>query len=143
MPQVDRPEGWDRSLGSVFGDGGDLGKTRRPSRLQPSTQIIGRAAPKALVGSFLLCRGCPTSHETQYCLRSQKARRGAACPLLGVKRTLVGGAAMSAFDPKRTLAVRICRDAQCSLVMFAAILLRSLLDLQPTSERVAKLGRIL
>ena len=24
------------------------------------------------------------------------------CPLLGVKRTLVGGAAMSAFDPKRT-----------------------------------------
>ena len=46
---------------------------------------------------------------------------------------------MSAFDPKRTLAVRICRDAQCSLVMFAAILLRSLLDLQPTSERVAKL----
>ena len=26
------------------------------------------------------------------------------CPLLGVKRTLVGGAAMSAFDPKRTFA---------------------------------------
>jgi hypothetical protein len=25
------------------------------------------------------------------------------CPLLGVKRTLVGDAAMSAFDPKRTL----------------------------------------
>src|SRR6516164_8561125 len=25
------------------------------------------------------------------------------CLLLGVKRTLVGGAAMSAFDPKRTL----------------------------------------
>src|SRR5262245_15511275 len=25
------------------------------------------------------------------------------CPLLGVKRTLVGGAAMSAYDPKRTL----------------------------------------
>ena len=25
------------------------------------------------------------------------------CPLSGVKRTLVGGAAMSAFDPKRTL----------------------------------------
>jgi hypothetical protein len=24
------------------------------------------------------------------------------CPLLGVKRTLVGDAAMSAFDPKRT-----------------------------------------
>jgi len=46
---------------------------------------------------------------------------------------------MSAFDPKGTLAVRICRDAQCSLVMFAAILLRSLFDLQPTSERIAKL----
>src|SRR6516162_7632031 len=26
------------------------------------------------------------------------------CPLLGVKRTLIGSAAMSAFDPKRTLA---------------------------------------
>src|SRR5262249_53511730 len=27
------------------------------------------------------------------------------CPLLGVKRTLVGGATMSAFDPKRTPAM--------------------------------------
>ena len=30
------------------------------------------------------------------------------CPLLGVKRTLVGGAAMSAFDPKRTLGSQKC-----------------------------------
>ena len=31
------------------------------------------------------------------------------CPLLGVKRTLVGDAAMSAYDPKRTLgAGRLC-----------------------------------
>ena|SRR6516165_9828193 len=30
--------------------------------------------------------------------------RWAECPLLGVKRTLVGGAAMSAFYPKRTSA---------------------------------------
>src|SRR5215469_15048694 len=28
------------------------------------------------------------------------------CPLLGVKRTLLGGAPMSAFDPKRTWAVQ-------------------------------------
>jgi hypothetical protein len=31
------------------------------------------------------------------------------CPLLGVKRTSVGDAAMSAFDPKRTLATRSLR----------------------------------
>src|SRR5215470_5646943 len=35
------------------------------------------------------------------------------CPLLGVKRTLPKRPPMSAFDPKRTLAARICRDAQC------------------------------
>jgi len=27
------------------------------------------------------------------------------CPLLGAKRTLIGRSSMSAFDPKRTLAV--------------------------------------
>ena len=36
------------------------------------------------------------------------------CPLLGVKRTLRGGAAMSAFDPKRTLPCQVCCDAQHS-----------------------------
>jgi len=36
-------------------------------------------------------------------LLPQSAER---CPLLGVKQTLVGGAAMSAFDPKRTFAVQ-------------------------------------
>ena len=30
------------------------------------------------------------------------------CPLSGVKRTLVGGAAMSAFDPKRTFGPEDC-----------------------------------
>src|SRR6516165_342165 len=34
------------------------------------------------------------------------------CPLLGVKRTSVATSPMSAFDPKRTLAVKICCDAQ-------------------------------
>src|SRR5215472_6191523 len=32
------------------------------------------------------------------------------CPLLGVKRTLVGGATMSAFDPKRTLGRGLSRS---------------------------------
>jgi len=36
------------------------------------------------------------------------------CPLLGVKRTLVGDAAMSAFDPKRTSAWHSCYFEQCS-----------------------------
>src|SRR5262249_24102053 len=36
------------------------------------------------------------------------------CPLSGVKRTSAEGVPMSAFDPKRTSATRICRDAQCS-----------------------------
>src|SRR6516164_3708011 len=36
------------------------------------------------------------------------------CLLLGVKRTLVGDAAMSAFDPKRTSTIQICRDAHCN-----------------------------
>jgi hypothetical protein len=36
------------------------------------------------------------------------------CPLLGVKQTLVRLCRMSAYDPKRTLATRICRGAQCS-----------------------------
>ena len=45
------------------------------------------------------------------------AQRGHAndpqrCPLLGVKRTSVATSPMSAFDPKRTLAVKICCDAQ-------------------------------
>jgi hypothetical protein len=41
-------------------------------------------------------------------LLAQSGHRAAEfqCPLLGVKRTLVGGAAMSAFDPKRTFAAR-------------------------------------
>ena len=30
------------------------------------------------------------------------------CPLLGVKRTLIGGAPMSAIDPKRTSATQDC-----------------------------------
>ena len=34
------------------------------------------------------------------------------CPLLGVKRTLHGLVAMSAFDPKRTLGDPVCCDAQ-------------------------------
>src|SRR5262249_16196166 len=33
------------------------------------------------------------------------------CLLLGVKRTLLGGAPMSAFDPKRTFALQFCCDA--------------------------------
>jgi len=35
------------------------------------------------------------------------------CLLLGVKRTSEECPAMSAFDPKRTLAAKSCRDAQC------------------------------
>src|SRR5262249_10601807 len=37
------------------------------------------------------------------------------CPLSEVKRTLVGGAGMSAFDPKRTLAAWDCCCANCFL----------------------------
>src|SRR5215472_6461968 len=33
------------------------------------------------------------------------------CPLLGVKRTLLGGAPMSAFDPKRHCPVRLHQSA--------------------------------
>jgi len=34
------------------------------------------------------------------------------CPLLGVKRTLIGSAAMSAFDPKRTFDPEDCCHAK-------------------------------
>ena len=36
------------------------------------------------------------------------------CPLLGVKRTLVGDAAMSAFDPKRTSAKAHTDSLKCA-----------------------------
>ena len=36
------------------------------------------------------------------------------CPLLGVKRTLVGDAAMSAFDPKRTSAKAHTDSLECA-----------------------------
>ena len=39
---------------------GDLGKTRRPARIQPAAQINGRAAPEALVGDFAVCALAPT-----------------------------------------------------------------------------------
>src|SRR6516225_8811150 len=38
------------------------------------------------------------------------------CPLLGIKRTLVGDAAMSAFDPKRTFDHCVCRYLTLRLV---------------------------
>jgi hypothetical protein len=38
------------------------------------------------------------------------------CPLLGAKRTLVGDVAMSAFDPKRTLALQFCCAAPPSFL---------------------------
>src|SRR6516165_1313342 len=49
-------------------------------------------------------------------LMAQSGHRCGAleCPLSGVKRTSGGRASMSAFDPKRTSAARICCDAQCS-----------------------------
>src|SRR5215831_17152223 len=37
-----------------------------------------------------------------FCRVDPLGNRTSPCPLLGVKRTLVGDAAMSAFDPKRT-----------------------------------------
>ena len=49
-----------------------------------------RAPPIGASGFLILMFFCLLHHHFE-------------CPLLGVKRTLVGDAAMSAFDPKRTL----------------------------------------
>jgi hypothetical protein len=45
---------------------------------------------------FSLQRECPLLAQSGHSSELNQ------CPLLGVKQTLVGGAAMSAFDPKRT-----------------------------------------
>ena len=53
-------------------------------------------------------------------IASLEAKRAAAVKhgtgtLLGVKRTSRRIIAMSAFDPKRTSAIQICRDAPCTV----------------------------
>jgi hypothetical protein len=66
-----------------------IGSSGAPQRREVAEAVAGaweRAGPRLL----LLAQSGHFTAEFQ-------------CPLLGVKRTLVGDAAMSAFDPKRTL----------------------------------------
>ena len=66
--------------------------------------IVGTATQRPVTRDDLVVDGDYVGEEV----------RQSQCPLLGVKRTLIGSAPMSALGQKRTLAVRICRDAQCS-----------------------------
>jgi hypothetical protein len=59
----------------------------------------------ALVGGFLFDLFGAVGVENSVCGRFSKTR-AAECLLSGVKRTWIGGATMSAFDPKRTLGRR-------------------------------------
>ena len=51
------------------------------------------------------------------------------CPLLGVKRTSGGGASMSAFDPKRTLAIVVRMSVLDSICDIGAMLGSEFVDL--------------
>ena len=71
----------------------------------------------AIVADHSRRRGDRISCRLLHCMSLLLAQSGYfatefRCPLLGVKRTLCGRAAMSAFDPKRTSAIGICCDAQ-------------------------------
>jgi hypothetical protein len=53
--------------------------------------------------------GCLLLAQSGHCHRAER------CPLLGVKRTSVEGASMSAFDPKRTFGLLYMRTTQAPL----------------------------
>ena len=50
--------------------------------------------------------------DVRYLAFNGHSGRTCECLLLGVERTLDGGASMSANDPKRTLSDQLCCDAQ-------------------------------
>src|SRR5262249_1225550 len=71
------------------------------------------ATPKFAVLCLALARNPYRLQAGQCLLLAQSGHHGRAdqCPFLGVKRTLCGRAAISAFDPKRTSATVILLSA--------------------------------
>jgi hypothetical protein len=67
----------------------DIGLSLPQSLLTRADKVIEQAA------ILLHCMSPPLAQSGHH-------ERADPCPLLGVKRTLVGRGAMSAFDPKRT-----------------------------------------
>src|SRR5215467_12028839 len=94
-----------------------------------------------------LCRGA----ECLLLAQSGHHKRADPCPLLGVKRTLIGDDAMSAFDPKETSAdLQPSTELDREVSLLAAILLALFEQLgrayplaaylQPHSPAIAMMG---